>query len=66
MTKFETTNNTSFVALSKSEMMDIEGGFGLTITLAGIITAGKVAGAIGTIGGALYGGDYVIGKTLRP
>lgn len=68
MTKFEEMNNVTinFVALSDQELMEMEGGFGITITVAGIITAGKVAGAVGTIGGVLYGGGYVIGKTLRP
>ncbi|HFI0288052.1 TPA: bacteriocin [Streptococcus suis] len=68
MTKFETMDNmnTNFVALSDQELMEMEGGFGITITVAGIITAGKVVGAVATIGGALYGGGYIIGKTLRP
>lgn len=58
--------NSNFVALSEAEMMETDGGFGVTITVAGIITAGKVVGALATIGGALYGGGYIIGKTLRP
>ncbi len=44
--------------------MDVDGG--LIITAAGIILAGKVAGAVVTIGGALYGAGYAIGKALRP
>ena len=52
MNKFETMDNmnTNFVALSEQELMEMEGGFGITITVAGIITAGKVVGAVATIG----------------
>ncbi|HEL2576593.1 TPA: bacteriocin [Streptococcus suis] len=68
MTKFETIDNmhTNFVTLSEQELVETDGGFGVTITVAGIITAGKVVGSLVTIGGALYGGGHLIGRTLRP
>lgn len=52
MTNFDKMEQ-NFVALTEEELMDVDGG--LIITAAGIILAGKVAGAVVTIGGALYG-----------
>ena len=63
MTNFDKMEQ-HFVALTEEELTDVNGG--LIITAAGIILAGKVAGAVVTIGGALYGAGYAIGKALRP
>ncbi len=58
MNKFETMDNmnTSFVALSDQDLMDMEGGFVITGTMVGI--------GVGIFTGA-FGVGYVIGQSTK-
>lgn len=51
-----------YATLTEEELGNVDGGFAITITVASLITAGKIAGTIVTVGGGLYGAGYAIGN----